>query len=99
MHTESTAAFVGAARLHADSLARLPATAQAGLWIVQDTKGRLISSGILSPFPTTFSSDHIADVVPGAAGLSPIEFGFALTPAERNRPAVRAAFVTVRPHS
>lgn len=90
-----TAAFDSAAKLHAKQIAKLPNAADAGLWIVQDTAGHLISSGILATFPTEISNGNYGSVVPGAAGLTAREFGVARTRTVNGMGPFRVAFVTV----
>src|SRR5512143_789765 len=75
----NSTAFVEAARLQAPAIAALATPGEAGIWLVQDANGHLLSSGVLAKFPTTISSSDYDKVVPGAAGLHAEEFGFART--------------------
>ena len=88
-------AFSAAARRHAQEMTQLGPSASAGLWIMQDARGHLVASGVLSPFPTTISSDNYGRVVPGAAGRAAAAFGFARTLGTQTRPAYRVAYVTL----
>ncbi len=91
----NTPAFAKAASLHATEMASLPSSASAGLWVVEDSQGNLVASGVLRAFPTTISSEDYGTVVPGAAGLVAREFGFARTTATWSHPALRVAYVTL----
>ena len=91
----NTDAFVTVVRLHAAEIAKLPQPGQAGIWLVQDSTGRLVSSGVLKTFPLSISSESYGQVVPGAAGKRAIEFGFARTPVVGGAGPFRVAYVTV----
>ena len=91
--TIATPAFLEAAETHAAALR--DSTAEAGIWLVQDSHGRLVLSGIAKPFPTMISSEDINSVIPGARGYTPKEFGFALTPTAPGRPVFRVVYATV----
>ncbi len=95
LEPQRTRAFTEAAALHAAALTRLPPSASAGLWIVQDAQGRLVSSGILTPFPKSIGSETYGTVVPGASGRAAIAYGFARTLQSPTRPAFRVAYVTL----
>ena len=88
-------AFAEAARLQAPRIAALAAPNEAGIWLVQDANGHLLSSGVLTEFPATISSSDYATVVPGAAGLHADEFGFARTSQAAGFGPFRVAYVVV----
>jgi len=90
-----TPAFREVVQRHAADIAKLPRPADAGIWLVQDTTGHLISSGILTSFPAGISSEDYGQVVPGAAGLQAVAFGFARTPVVSGAGPFRVAYVTV----
>jgi hypothetical protein len=92
---QRTPAFSAAARRHAHDMTQFGPSTSAGLWIVQDARGRLVASAVLTPFPTSISSENYGRVVPGAAGRAAARFGFARTLATATRPAYRVAFVTL----
>ena len=96
---QQSPAFTEAARLQASAIASLPAPADAGIWLVQDTNGQLLASGVLSSFPTSISSSDYTTVVPGAAGLHAVEFGFARTTRFHGHGPFPVAYVTVAAHS
>jgi len=92
----TTAAFVAVIPLHHDSIAHLAHPASAGIWLVQDSTGHLIASGVLATFPTTgITADNYAQIVPGAAGLRALAFGYARTSAMNGCGPFRVAYVTV----
>ena len=91
----NTPAFVEAARRHAPELQAWASADDAGLWVVEDSLGHLVASGVLATFPTTISSSDYETVVPGALGLEARAFGFARTPSSRSQPAFRVAYVTL----
>jgi len=94
----NTAAFAAVIPLHHDALMRLAHPADAGIWLVQDSTGHLISSGVLPTFPTTeMTVSNYAQIVPGAAGLTALEFGYARTSTMNGCGPFRVAFVTVAP--
>jgi hypothetical protein len=62
---QQSPAFREAVRLHAATVAALRSPESAGLWVVQDAEGALISSGVLAQFPTEISSEDYGNVVPG----------------------------------
>ena len=95
LQERNTEAFVAVVRLHAAELAKLPQPGQAGIWLVQDSTGHLISSGVLRTFPAGISSGDYGQIVPGAAGKGAIEFGFARTPVVDGAGPFRVAYVTV----
>ena len=74
MPTLATAAVAEATAQHASALAR---ASDAGLWIAQDAKGKLIASGVLDPMPNAFDSDDLYTVFPRRAGERIEKFGFA----------------------
>ena len=90
-----TAAFQAVVQLHARDISRLERPADAGIWLVQDKAGHRISSGVMATFPARISSEDYAQIVPGAAGLEAIEFGFARTPTVGGAGPFRVVFVTV----
>lgn len=92
---QHTAAFLAVVQLHAGDIAKLPRPADAGIWLVQDTAGHRISSGVLTTFPARISSQNYGQIVPGAAGQTAIEFGFARTPVVGGAGPFRVVFVTV----
>jgi len=92
---QNTPAFRQVVQLYAADIAKLPQPAAAGIWLVQDGAGRLISSGMLATFPASISSDDYGQVVPGAAGLRAQAFGFARTPVVNGAGPFRVVFVTV----
>jgi hypothetical protein len=92
-------AVTEAARHQASAIAMLPVPADAGIWLVQDTNGQLVSSGVLSSFPTSINSSNYAVLVPGAAGFHAEEFGFARTAKVDGLGPFRVAYVTVAAHS
>jgi len=89
-----TPAFREVVQRHAADIAKLPHPAEAGICLVQDTAGRLLSSGILTSFPAGISSEDYGQVVPGAAGLKAVEFGFARTPVVGGAGPFRVVYVT-----
>jgi len=95
LREQNTAAFRAVVQLHAVEMARLPGPSDAGIWLVQDSNGRLISSGVLRRFPTDISSRNYGRIVPGAAGQRAIDFGFARTPVLDRAGPFRVAYVTV----
>ncbi|MDZ4862642.1 MAG: hypothetical protein SGJ01_04275 [Gemmatimonadota bacterium] len=80
--------------IHQAALTALPLPEQAGIWIVQDADGRLLSSGVLNPFPTEISSQTYGKIVPGAAGLVAVGFGLAKTRAMNGHGPFRVVYVT-----
>jgi hypothetical protein len=90
-----TEAFRTVVPLHAADIAKLPRPADAGIWLVQDGAGHRISSAVLATFPAGIGSDNYGDVVPGAAGLHAIAFGFARTPVVAGLGPFRVVYVTV----
>jgi hypothetical protein len=99
MPEQPSPAFTQAARLQAATIAALPAPTEAGIWLVQDTKGQLLSSGVLPTFPASISSADYTTVVPGAAGLHAEEFGFARTVRAHGQGPYRVAYVIVAARS
>lgn len=91
----NTPAFLAIARLHRAELARLPQPDQGGIWLVQDSTGHLISSGVLKTFPAAISSSDYAEIVPVVAKLQVLAFGLARTPVIDGAGPFRVAFVTV----
>ena len=87
--------LVAVVQLHAGDIAELPQPAEAGIWLVEDSTGHRISSGVLPSFPAGITSEDYGQVVPGAAGLSAIELGFARTPVVGGAGPFRVVFVTV----
>jgi len=61
-------AFAAAASLHASEVAQLPTSPAGGLWVVEDSLGNLVASGVLTTFPASISSENFGAIVPGAAG-------------------------------
>ncbi|HXY67929.1 MAG TPA: hypothetical protein VEH62_00680 [Gemmatimonadales bacterium] len=92
---QNTPAFTTALEQHHMEISRLANPAEAGIWLVQDSTGHLVSSGVLPKFPAAIGADTYATVVPGAAGLRAIAFGFARTPAMNGCGPFRVAYVTV----
>lgn len=92
---QHTAAFLAVVQLHAGDIARLPQPADAGIWLVQDKAGHRISSGVMATFPARITSEDYGQIVPGAAGLEAIAFGFARTPIVGGAGPFRVVFVTV----
>ena len=94
---QRTAAVMEAVRRHAAGISRLPRPQDAGLWLVQDSSGHYISSGVLDSFPTSISSTNYRTVVPGAsaAGQEATAFGFARTPVVDGAGPFRLVYVTV----
>jgi beta-lactamase regulating signal transducer with metallopeptidase domain len=92
-----TPAVMEAVRRHAAAIAALARPQDAGLWLVQDSVGNYISSGVLTSFPTGMSSSNYKTVVPGAsaAGEDAIAFGFAHTPVVGGAGPFRLVYVTV----
>jgi hypothetical protein len=90
-----TEAFRAVVPLYAADIAKLPRPAYAGIWLVQDAAGHRISSGILTAFPAEIGNADYGDVVPGAAGLRAIDFGFMRTPVVDGFGPFRVAYVTV----
>jgi hypothetical protein len=91
----NTAAFREVVQLHAAELAQLASPAEAGIWLVQDTAGHRISSGVLAKFPASIASENYGQVVPGAAGLEAVGFGLARTPVVGGAGPFRVAYVTI----
>jgi len=91
--TRRTEAFIQAPKLHAKELALLDSTA--GLWIVEDQQGKLVSSGVASKLPVAISSQNLTEVVPGSANKTAVAFGIALTPPGEDGHVHRAAYVVV----
>jgi len=92
-----TQAVMEAVRRHAADVGALPRPQDAGLWLVQDSAGDHISSGVLTSFPTGMNSLNYKAVVPGASatGQDAIAFGFAHTPAVGGLGPFRLVYVTV----
>lgn len=88
-------AFLEAATRHAAQLAALPDTAVAGLWLLQDSTGHELASGIAQPFPTGIADDDYTTIVPASAGYEALAFGFARTSAGRNLGSIPVVYVTV----
>ncbi|HTT67493.1 MAG TPA: hypothetical protein VMF70_05640 [Gemmatimonadales bacterium] len=93
----NTPAFTTALQQHHEEISRLARPAEAGIWLVQDSTGHLVSSGVLQQFPAAITASNYAQVVPGASGLTAISFGFARTPAMNGCGPFRVAWVTVAP--
>ncbi len=91
----NTAAFRAVIRLHAAEIAKLPQPSEAGIWLLQDATGNLISSGVLRTFPTSISNEDYGKIVRPGAGRRVIEFGLARTPEVGDAGPFRVAFVTV----
>jgi hypothetical protein len=89
-------AFVAAVRLNAFELSSLPRPADGGTWLVEDSMGTLISSGVLRVFPSAITSVDYGAIVPGAAKRSRIAFGFARSPVVDGNGPFRVVFVVVR---
>ena len=93
----NTPAAREAVRRHAAAVNALARPQDAGLWLVQDSAGAYVSSGVLESFPTSIGSTNYRTVVPGAAatGQDAISFGFARSPVVEGAGPFRLVYVTV----
>jgi len=97
MRVLNTSATREAVRRHAAAINALARPQDAGVWLVQDSTGAYISSGVLESFPESIGSRNYKTVVPGAAatGQDARSFGFARSPVVDGAGPFRLVYVTV----